>query len=393
MVRPDTGESAAQRSTQGTVAVGDGGADITESDAHRAGSGSDDVPSVIAEPVATEHGTADPVTTERPTTAPGPPVLAIVPWHPDGADQGPTADGPVANRWRKIIVRTLSKCWEDSLFGMSSQAAFWSAMSTAPFLLALLGLSGFFARWLFGPDGTAAIRTQAMEFLNTVFNEEVANSLLGSTIDTILDTETSQIISVGLIISLWAGSSAISAFIEAITIAYGQHEVRHPVLERLFALGLYVMALSAQIVIVPLLAIGPEQIPQLFPEAVRPAVDLVMGYIYYPGLALGLILIVTILYKVAPKRKHAFYRGLPGAALAAAVFLVAGTGLRLYVSYVYSHGLTYGALATPITFLLFYYFISMAIIIGAQFNNALLEYYPPVAKPNRKQSSSQAPLG
>ena len=90
---------------------------------------------------------------------------------------------------------------------------------------------------------------------------------------------------------------------------------------------------------------------------------------------------MTILYKVAPKRKHAWYRGLPGAVLAAAVFLVASTGLRLYLSYVYSHGLTYGALATPITFLLFYYFVSMAIIIGAQFNNALLEYYPPEGLP------------
>ena len=63
--------------------------------------------------------------------------------------------------------------------------------------------------------------------------------------------------------------------------------------------------------------------------------------------------------------------------LAAAVFIVASFGLRLYLSYVYAHGLTYGALATPITFLLFYYFVSMAIIIGAQFNNAMLEYYPP----------------
>ena len=59
---------------------------------------------------------------------------------------------------------------------------------------------------------------------------------------------------------------------------------------------------------------------------------------------------------------------------------MASSGLRLYVSYVYSHGLTYGALATPITFLLFYYFVSMAIVIGAQFNNALLEYYPPLAR-------------
>jgi membrane protein len=73
----------------------------------------------------------------------------------------------------------------------------------------------------------------------------------------------------------------------------------------------------------------------------------------------------------------------PGAFLAAAVFIVASVGLRLYLSYVYSHGLTYGALATPITFLLFYYFVSMAVIIGAQFNNAMLEFYPP--RPSKRE--------
>jgi len=67
------------------------------------------------------------------------------------------------------------------------------------------------------------------------------------------------------------------------------------------------------------------------------------------------------------------------------VFLIASFGLRLYLAYVYSHGLTYGALATPITFLLFYYFASMAIILGAQFNNALLEHYP--LQPSRAQDT------
>ena len=111
---------------------------------------------------------------------------------------------------------------------------------------------------------------------------------------------------------------------------------------------------------------------------------------YYPGLAIGLILLLTTLYKVAPKRKHRWMRGLPGALLAAAVFLVASSGLRLYLSYVYEHGLTYGALATPITFLLFYYFASMAIIIGAQFNNALLEYYPPRTSRRERRRRAEA---
>ena len=148
-------------------------------------------------------------------------------------------------------------------------------------------------------------------------------------------------------------------------------------MERLFALGLYIGALTAGILVVPLLAIGPDELPRLFPADWRPTVTSIVGYLYYPGLALGLILLLTTLYKVAPQHKHNWKRGLPGALLAAVIFLVASAGLRLYLTYVYSHGLTYGALATPITFLLFYYFAAMAIITGAQFNNALLEYYPP----------------
>lgn len=311
------------------------------------------------------------------------------PWHPDGTGPVPTASGPVRKRWRKIAFRTLEKSWGDSLFGMSSQAAFWSALSTAPFLLALLGLSGIVARMI-GPNTTGDIRAQVNVFLHTIFNQEVADNLVGNTVDVILNNSQTEVISVGLIISLWAGSSAMTAFVEAINIAYCQHEFRHPVLERFFALGLYVGALTAGIFVVPLLAIGPDYLPKLFPADWRSTVSEILGWVYYPGLAIGLILLLTTLYKVAPKHKHRWNRGLPGAFLAAVFFLVASTGLRLYLSYVYQHGLTYGALATPITFLLFYYFSSMAIIIGAHFNNALLEYYPPRTSGRQRRRRAEA---
>ena len=315
------------------------------------------------------------------------------PWHRDGTGPVPTANGPVRKRWRKVTFRTFAKAWDDSLFGMSSQAAFWSALSTAPLLLALLGLSGYVAR-LIGPTTTSDIREHADVFLRTIFDAEVADNLIGNTVDVILNTNQADVISVGLLISLWAGSSAMTAFVESIAIAYGQHEFRHPVLERFFALGLYVGALAAGILMVPLLAIGPDYLPRLFPTDWRPTVSEILGWAYYPGLAIGLILLLTTLYKVAPKHKHRWKRGLPGAFLAAAVFLVTSTGLRLYLAYVYEHGLTYGALATPITFLLFYYFISMAIIIGAQFNNALLEYYPPrTTRRERRRRAAQATAG
>ena len=69
--------------------------------------------------------------------------------------------------------------------------------------------------------------------------------------------------------------------------------------------------------------------------------------------------------------------------LATAVFLIATVGLRIYLTYITSTGYTYGALATPIAFLLFAFFLGFAIMIGAELNAAIQEEWPaPTPTPN-----------
>ncbi|MEJ7651608.1 MAG: YhjD/YihY/BrkB family envelope integrity protein [Nakamurella sp.] len=298
-------------------------------------------------------------------------------WHRPGTGPIPVVPGVKAShRWRKIAKRAASKTWNDSLFGWSSQAAFWCALSTAPLLLALLGMVGFVAGW-YGPDTIQQVEEQVITFLNTIFSSGIVDDLLKPSVHNLLTQGQADVVSVGFVISLWAGSSAISAFVEAITIAYGQHEVRHPVAERFFALGLYLVALVCGIFLLPLAAIGPTTLVNLFPPDWRNTVSTIVDIAYFPVVGILCIVLLTTLYKVAPKHRHPWKRGIPGAVLATVFFLIGSHGLRIYVSYVTGHGLSYGALATPIVFLLFYYFLAMSIIIGAQFNNATLEYYPP----------------
>lgn len=280
------------------------------------------------------------------------------------------------HRWRGVMGRTISKAWNDSLFSLSAEGAFWSALSTAPLLLALLGLIGFSGQW-FGTGVIAAVEEQVLAIMHGLFSSEVVDSLLQENVSAMLHNGQADLVSVGFFVSLWAGSSAISSFMDAITIAYQQYEVRNPAVERFFALALYLFALIAGTVVLPLLAIGPEALAHLFPDGIRSQATYIINIAYYPGIVISLVLLLATLYKVAPRYKHPWRRGIPGALLAAGIFLVASFGLRLYVSYVYTHGLTYGALATPITFLLFYYMMSLAIVMGAQFNNATLEYFPP----------------
>jgi membrane protein len=57
-------------------------------------------------------------------------------------------------------------------------------------------------------------------------------------------------------------------------------------------------------------------------------------------------------------------------------FLIATLGLRIYLWWITGTGYTYGALATPIAFLLFAFFAGFAIMLGAEFNAAIQEEWP-----------------
>ncbi len=97
-----------------------------------------------------------------------------------------------------------------------------------------------------------------------------------------------------------------------------------------------------------------------------------------------LVVALATLYKVALPRKPPWYRGLPGAALAMVVFLLASVGIRVYLIAIGRTGYTYGALAAPIAFLLFTFFIGLAIVIGAHFNSAIQEMWPARLSPRRR---------
>ena len=85
---------------------------------------------------------------------------------------------------------------------------------------------------------------------------------------------------------------------------------------------------------------------------------------------------MTLLYRVSLPRPLPTQRLVWGSLLAAAVFLVATLGLRIYLTWITGTGYTYGALATPIAFLLFAFFLGFSIMIGAELNAAIQEEWP-----------------
>lgn len=275
----------------------------------------------------------------------------------------------------RLLWRTLVKAWDDGIFGKSAEAAFWQALSLPPLLLALLGSLGYVAGW-FGPATIAEIEQEILRFSRTVFTDDVVTQIIGPTINDILEQGRSAIVSLGFVLALWAGSSVLATLVDAITLAHGQLSVRNYLWQRTFSVLLYLVALLGAVLVLPLLAVGPGLLPQLFPGPVRPTVAELVTVFYYPALGLMIVIGLATLYKVALPRKHRWHRGLPGALLAMVVFLVSSAVLRFYIKWVTSTGYTYGALAAPIAFLLFSFFLAMAIILGAQFNSEINRMWP-----------------
>ena len=272
--------------------------------------------------------------------------------------------------WR-IARRTLSKSWDDSIFSESAQAGFWSVLSLPPLLLGLLGSLAYIAP-LFGPDTLPAIQGQIISTSANLFSNSIVTEIIEPTVSDIVQGARGEVVSIGFLISLWAGSSAVSAFVDSVVEAHDQTPLRHPVRQRFFALGVYVVGLVIVIASAPLLALGPRKIAEYIPPDWQNA----LRYGYYPMLAIVLVIVVTVLYRVSLPKPLPTHRLVWGALLATAFFLVATAALRVYLRYITQTGYTYGALAAPIAFLLFAFFLGFAIMIGAELNAAIEEEWP-----------------
>ncbi|RJQ83588.1 YihY/virulence factor BrkB family protein [Amycolatopsis panacis] len=293
----------------------------------------------------------------------------------------PPAKPPRKGPWR-LLTRTLAKAWEGNIFSEGAEAAFWQTLSLPPLLLGLLGSLGFVGEW-FGHGVVNAVHDRIIAFCRTIFSQNAVQEIIEPTVNSILTVGKGEIVSVGFVISLWAGSSAMSSFVDAITVAHDQYGVRNEVWQRIFALLLYLAGLIVLVVGLPLLAIGPDLLPEFFPVTWRPTVASWVGTLYFPVLGVMIVLALTTLYKLALPRRLPWHRGLPGAILAMLVFLIASIGLRIYLNWITKTGYTYGALAAPIAFLLLMFFIGLAVVGGAYFNSAIQELWP--AKPTRRQ--------
>jgi membrane protein len=280
-----------------------------------------------------------------------------------------------------LLSRTIKQAWGDRVLGLSAEAAFWQMLSLPSLFLALVATLGYVSRW-FGADSVSATENRIEATLSKAFSQSVTDQVIHPMLHEVLYGGRADIISIGFVLAIWAGSSATSTFVNTITIAYGMRDMRGAVRSRLLALWMFLGSVLFGVIVLPMLVLGPNLIKRTFPTRWRSTVSDLVNTGYYPVLILMLLMGLTTLYHLAPPRRLPWRRGVPGAFLAIGVFLGGSVALHAYIRFILDHNHAYGTLAAPIAALLYFFVLALGVLLGAEFNAAIEHTSPtPVKQP------------
>ncbi len=269
-----------------------------------------------------------------------------------------------------LARQTVAGAWRDRVLGLAAEAGFWQLLSLPPLLLAVLGTIGYIGDAL-GADAVDSVRQSLLTTANDLLTPVVVDDVVRPTINEILTHGRPDVISIGFLLSLWTGSSAMATYVNTITIASGQRELRSAVRSRLLALQLYLAQVASGVILLPALVLGPGLISRILDAEHHHVVGWLLRILFWPVVAVFSLAILASLYHLALPSRRPWRRALPGALLAMVVWNVGSYLLRLYLETVFGHELIYGSVAAPVAALLFFYITALAVLLGAELNAAI----------------------
>jgi membrane protein len=168
----------------------------------------------------------------------------------------------------------------------------------------------------------------------------------------------------GVVILIWGASALFSAISLAINRAWDINKYRHFFIRKASELG---MVFGTGILF--LLSLGASALVTLMRGVFNlPVTD--MAIIYVIGSLIAFLLIFAVfllLYKLIPNTKTNWRHIWPGALLAAALFELARTLFIFYLENFANYQLIYGSITSIIVLLVWIYYSSFIMILGAEF--------------------------
>jgi membrane protein len=266
----------------------------------------------------------------------------------------------------QALKATVREFQRDDALGLAAQLAYFLILALFPFILVLVSLMGTF--------GSEELASEVLGYFRQVMPEQAYEIIKTFTANIISGrAEAPELLSFGILFTIWAASGAFAALINALNRAYDVQETR-PFwkvrgLAILMTLGLSVLILVG----VLLLVLGPqigEIIANLF--GLGELFELVWNIVRWPVALFFMVFTVALLYYLAPDANQPFRWITPGGLIGVILWVLASVAFNFYVSNFGSYNKTYGSIGAVIVLLLYLYISSLTILFGATLNATLV---------------------
>lgn len=300
---------------------------------------------------------------------------------------------------RDVTLHVIREARDDRLTGLAAEVAFFGVLAVFPALLAVTAALGWLES-VFGRDVAVRAEEEVVRLLERVLTDEASGAV--DTARDLFARENPGVLTFGLLGALWAMSRGLAAVIRALHEAFDVEERRSYVRVRLTGLGLAVGTVLAGAFLLGMFVLGP-----LFGRGhdVAEALGAGGGFVFLwnvvrPPLVLAVLAAwALVVLHVAPARDVSWRRDVPGAALAAALWVLVSAGLRLYVLIAADANELLGALGGALILLMWLYLLSLGLLLGAELNGVLASRSAgagsgtPPGNPDGGRDGQQCPEG
>jgi membrane protein len=277
----------------------------------------------------------------------------------------------------ELLKRSIGNFFAHRMATYAEQLSYRSLFGVFPFiilvfaLLAVLQLDAVFDRLIDAAMG--APPQHVPEPLQHVAEEGRAQTeFLRPLIEQARERAGGELLSFGIVVSLWSVSAVAFTLTEALNVAYGVEETRSRRKRFAFALVFGPFLALAFIVACGLMLIGPRVAGGVAGLAgLDEAWVTLWAWLRFPAALFLLAVVLSVVYRFVPDTDRSFWSAMPGAVFAVIAWAIASLGFSFYLANFASRGLTYGSLGTAVGLLFYLYLSASVVLMGAEINAAV----------------------
>lgn len=243
----------------------------------------------------------------------------------------------------------------------AAQSAFFIFLSFFPIINIIIAL----------PKLLPFSEEQMLELIYYVLPSSFENYVAGLVSEMYQNSSNSLTI-ISLVIAVWSAAKGLTAVRYGLNEVYRSREARNYIIIRSISAIYTVIFVLLVLLLVPLNMFGTQiaiYILNQFPHFTD--VTLLVYSIRSSATFILLFIMFDLLYTIVPSKKLRFGKQMPGAVLAAFLWVSVTKLFSLYIDYYATKSYMYGSLTTVIMLMFWMYFVIYFIFVGAQLNEYL----------------------